>query len=447
MRTIVLFFLLLRVCCNTTLAQTHRGFKWMGPNKQFYEVIPNTQEFLLHTAKGEKQLLGVLKPAGIFSELPKDFDVSVFYQGDSVMFSIPGTGQVYSLYPQQLFVNRLDRTFFRGYNFAANQFMRNDTLYSIGGEGFWLAHSLVTYYNKRTKEWDLLNVQSKNPQPVSQHFSGFSSEKDAFFSAYLDPGKKPLEEPIHGFIFDFKRRSWEDQGPITTKLADFGKEQFRTAWTGNLLVCFYDPSEILLVDPFQNKLYTYTINTDKFFLPNSTVFYQNGYLYSRQYNNTKNDDLYLLDSIAVVDLLKNAQHIGPVYQSVFQRYRFLALYTLGALLLLVLFFWYKRKQKSTVNQLSEQERGLLGVFTQLKIDQQITSVELNSILGIHDKSYDNQRQIRNRIISSMNTKVKSVIQGKELILRVSSEEDKRMMNYYLNPELKTKDIELLKSTF
>ncbi len=437
------FSFLFIISATVANAQWHKGFKWMAPDSKFYEVNTTTQEFLVNNAAGEKIKLGVFSPAGIFSELPKDFDVSVFHKGDTTTISVPGTGQVYQLNTKAFSVKRLDRTFFRGYNFNANQFLHNDTLFSVGGQGFWLRHNVITYYNTRIQEWSLYTSGSKNEQPSSAHFSGYSSKYKQFFSAYIDPGPEPYDTEIFAYFFDFNTRTWLKKGALNPALRSFSKKQFGSVWTGTYLICFYGLDLLFIVDPFNNKLFKYTKHTDKFFLDNSRVYYQNGKLYSLQYNNTQTGATYLLDSLAVEKLVKESELVGPVYLSTFQRYQY---YIFGLLILCLLFglvLVFRNKQKRKDKLFSDHEEQLLHVFTKLEIDQHISSLELNAILQINDKSYDNQRQIRNRIIASLNTKVQPIIKGQEFILRVGNEEDKRMMNYYLNPEIKPRELEKL----
>ncbi len=439
-----LLFVFLLTTSSLVHAQAHRGFKWMGPDLHFYEVNPSTQELSQNSPIGVQKVLGVLRPAGIFSELPKDFDVSVFYKGDSITVSIPGTGQVYRVHPATLSVTRLDKTFFRGYNFTASQFMHQDTLFSVGGEGFWLRHSLVTYYNTRTHEWDLYHTNSPNEQPSSSRFSGYSETHKSFFSAYLDPGKDPYEKEINAYFFDFETRSWQNKGTLNPDLITFSKQLFRSVWTGTYLICFYGSNDLLIVDPFKNQLLTYKKHTGKFFLNNAQVYYQNGYLYSLEFNNTQIGNAYLLDSISVAKLVKESSLVGPVYLSSFERHSKTIYLAVAVFILAIGVFIYTIKRRAAVKVLTEQEQQLVTEFIQLAPGQSISSIDLNTILALNDKSYDNQRQIRNRIIGSINSKLQPLIQGKELILRVSSEEDKRMMNYYLNPEIKPKDLEKLR---
>ncbi len=60
-------------------------------------------------------------------------------------------------------------------------------------------------------------------------------------------------------------------------------------------------------------------------------------------------------------------------------------------------------------------------------------MELNNLLQISTKSHDIQRQIRYQIIGAINHKLRVDLDSKDLISRSCNNEDKRMMEYYINP--------------
>jgi hypothetical protein len=62
-----------------------------------------------------------------------------------------------------------------------------------------------------------------------------------------------------------------------------------------------------------------------------------------------------------------------------------------------------------------------------------TTEDLNKILQCSDKSIENQRQIRSKFISSMNTFIENRYHLPETILRVPSEFDKRIVHYTILP--------------
>ena len=102
------------------------------------------------------------------------------------------------------------------------------------------------------------------------------------------------------------------------------------------------------------------------------------------------------------------------------------------------------KKKKVI--ISESEWFIVNIFLE-NPDKKITSTELNSLLQITHKSYDNQRQIRNKIIGNINQEFFASLNSQNLILRTSNLEDKRMMDYYVNPEVSDKDLKKLAKSF
>lgn len=60
---------------------------------------------------------------------------------------LDGSGQVYKLNTNDFSFSRIDKTYFRGYNFKSIKFSRNDTLFSFGGMGFWHSNNIETYFS------------------------------------------------------------------------------------------------------------------------------------------------------------------------------------------------------------------------------------------------------------------------------------------------------------
>lgn len=123
------FLLLYSFSSMPLYSQYHHGFRWLGADRQFYEIDTQRLKLLSINAQGNKvEIDQLLSAPGVFNELPNDYDVVPFYKGDSTLFSVPGTGQLYSVNRITKQVHRLDNTFFRGYNFFASQFIRRDEM-------------------------------------------------------------------------------------------------------------------------------------------------------------------------------------------------------------------------------------------------------------------------------------------------------------------------------
>ena len=436
----ILFFLVYTLA---SFGQVHKGFRWLGSDHSLYTINIKTGMLVKEGLKKDQVELGKIQAwDSLKKDLPEDLDVNTFYQSDSLLITIPGTGQLYSLHVATLKLNRLDQTFFRGYNFNATQFIRKDTLFSVGGEGFWLRHSTMTYYNPKTGEWDLYEAGKSNAHPTNFKFSGYAKANDAFFSAYLEPDSVLDGKKIYFTIYDFKHKKWEVKGKLSDDILTYAKNRYRSVWTGKYLIFFTDKetTQILIADPFTNKLYKSKVTEDRFYLMNNEIYYRNLYLFSRSVISSGKQDKVILDSLLVDSLVKNGTLVGYVYDAGSMHNLFIIVGVIALIGALGLFIYRKLKLKTDEFKLSEQELLVVKEFISKYADKKMSSSELNNLLELNPKSYDNQRQIRNRIISSINQKLFNSLDAKDLIFRISNAEDKRMMDYYLNPEIKAKDL-------
>jgi hypothetical protein len=419
----------------------NQEFKWIDLNNKMYSINTKTNELQSVSIQGEYKKVSFLEiKSGTFSELPLFFDINRFFVNKNILFTVQGTGQVYKLDLNSKRFERIDRTFYRGYNFYASQFVRNDTIFSVGGQGFWQKNSLITFYNEKKKEWDLLKINTKNSHPSDFKFSGYSKKRDAFFSAFFEQDSIINKQKIAFKLFDFKTRSWSEIGTVTSELSSFFTKEWRSIWTGEYLFCFKDDTNnnLRIIDPFKNKVFIPKEWTDKFFLPNSQVYYNNGWIYSHQLNNTVVGSRYILDSINVKDLVSKSNSIGKVYDTTFTKSLFSFYFIIISIVVLLIFYFLKNKRTNKIVfndnlvQLNELEIRLLNEFLFLPKGANLSSQQLNLILDLNDKSYDNQRQIRNRIITSINNKLSPILNLTEVVIRNSSGDDKRIMNYSLN---------------
>lgn len=80
------------------------------------------------------------------------------------IISIKGTSLVYHLIQknEKFYLRRLDNSQFKGFNFFAYQFVRKDTLFSIGGYGFWRYDNTLTYFDEKNKGWEIYNFKMKD---------------------------------------------------------------------------------------------------------------------------------------------------------------------------------------------------------------------------------------------------------------------------------------------
>ena len=428
-------------------AQSHKGFRWIGRDHSLFSVDLRTGMLTKGTKKNEIIELGkIQKWDSIKRELPGDFDIKTFHHKKKFLVSIPGTGQLYDFDVSNLVLRRLDKTFFRGYNFNANQFLRKDTLFSVGGEGFWQKNNLITFYNSKNLEWELYKSKNKNPDPVNFRFSGYSPKYDKFFSAFIEADSILADKEVFLYDFSFKNKTWERKGRLNKEILNFTKKEYWSIWTGEYMILYrdYGYDNAILIDPFKNTFYHYAPLNDSFFMRDREVYYKNGHVISRGIINTsgKKEEL-MVNIISLKEMIRKSKEVAEVYEKNGN-----TLYYIISVILLMMIFgavvFYKNKfVKKSDGDFSDLELSVIKEIINNPIERKFTTLEINTLLDINTKSYDNQRQIRNRVISGINHKLYSFFDSKDFICRSPNIDDKRMIDYYLNPEVKKREIKIL----
>jgi len=442
--SILVSFILFGIC--GIEAQTHKGFQWIDVNHSLYKVDLSSGMVSIESTHNTKLLLGKIQNwDSLRKEMPGDFYVNFFKIKKDCFFTIPGTGHLYTFDLPILKLNRIDHTYFRGYNFNAAQFLRNDTIFSIGGNGFWQRHSIITFFNPKTKEWDMYTIKNQNINTTDNKFSGYSEFYDSFFSANLDVETLNGVNEINLSIYSFKNNRWECVGELKKDIIQYTQQKYRTVWTGKYLILFNDKSQavIRIINPFTNELYKYEVSNDHFFLSNCELYYSNGYLFSRSEFGAGGTSKGFVDSISIESLLKNAIYIGNAYEPKRKKsfFRILAILVLIAILFTLSYRRFFIKQNELM--LSELECKIVKVFLNSEKGTRFTTLELNELLQIQKKTYNNQRQIRNRFISLLNQKLGKFFDSMDFVCRTPNNDDKRMMDYFINLEIDDKDLESL----
>jgi hypothetical protein len=101
------------------------------------------------------------------SDLPVNFSTAGYnlVKDLSGLYVIPqGTGRIYKMdtsrgrYRWQ----RIDSTYFTGYNFRSIAFSLDSVFYSFGGNGFWNTNGTLRNYNFFSKQWDATLLSDKD---------------------------------------------------------------------------------------------------------------------------------------------------------------------------------------------------------------------------------------------------------------------------------------------
>ena len=427
-------FLLSLVACllsHSILAQV-RYFEWIDPKTTLRVKLEPDRHELWKEVKGGVWVKSnaVSFNDKIVEDLPINYSVhSAFYTGDSVItFTLHGMGNVYAYKVNTQTLERLDHSFYKGYNFSSTEFIRQDTLFSFGGYGFWHFNNTQTFFDKKHKEWFLYKSKNKGPETIKGGLQGYDAAKDVFYSGlgFDDPrligGKKENSNTF--YQFDFKTKEWVFLGKLNGDLT-FGDLEREMYWNGRYFIC-WSTTEFYIIDPRANKVYGN--KTMDIAFNSSSKFY------------TKGDSLIHYSSdgstiwkYSIKKMLEESDELGPLYTNNIFTNNYMPI-GLGVLLLggLGAYVRVRRSKRKRSNYFTEQEENLLSAFIQ---SGSLSTQDINEVLGSASKSLDNQRRIRSITIKQINQKLFNAYGIKDGIEKQSDVEDKRLTIYNLQESL------------
>jgi hypothetical protein len=413
-------------------------------SRSIYEVDLKTHTLYTFRKDGLSETYPIVFENINVDDMPTEFSVRSFNVNKNQFYiSVAGTGQVYLLDLNARVLKRIDRTFYRGYNFSPIQFLRKDTLFSFGGRGFWHLNNIFSYYSKINNDWDYyftLNYSKGGPSRVFSNLGGYSSIKDKIYAADInDPYQELPLTPVNFYEFDFASQKWSKIGRLNKLDAAFiNYKLIDAAWSGQ----FFISNNFVFADPETNKTYRYNGKNRTFFANSIKWISKRDYLYSFQKQTINQSKFIVLDSIHVDSLLKNSNFLGNFYQpnSIWEELDWdLMIYLFGFIFVFGLItVVYRKKSKrfsnaqTKISELPDHSHEFLK-FILNQENNICTTEDLNKILRCSDKSIENQRQIRSKFISTLNTCIENSHNLPESILRIPSEYDKRFINYTVSP--------------
>jgi len=377
------------------------------------------------------------------------------------------TNQVYQFNYQTLLLERIDKTYFGGFNCRSTRFIRNKTIYSVGGYGLFRTNNLFVYYQANRNEWDAINFLNDAPKSIYKGLSGYVKKTDSFLTGlnfYVSDSENSGNMTIdYGFYeYKFKDNKWYKLGEIVQPLLrniDEPNRQVRYFhWNGKYFIIrignkrFYN---LLIIDPFLNEVYQW-IDDKRLFhigIPDKMEdeYVREDSLFSYKVFNTGNRNERQKIGISIEETKKQAKYIGKLYEVENNNYWLLLIATgIGFLIVCLIIYYIFLKDKRfkkyvffSSNTLDKVEIKMVEALIKNFEKGGMHTEEINDLLEIDDKSIDNQRKIRHELIKTLNLKLKMMYNFDNSIVRNPSNSDKRIFNYQLNEEI----IEKLKKDF
>lgn len=379
------------------------------------------------------------------------------------------TQEVYQFNTQTRILERLDKTFYRGYNCHSTKFLRRDTLYSVGGYGFWHTNNILSYYKSSNHEWESVNPIANAPQSIYQGFNGYLPKNDCFFSALSlyqndSENKGVFTWSDSVYAYSFRKKTWERLGQLTQEFRQQIPDDFieKATWfqlDSYFILKYYKSPQtfFLLVDPIRNearmwrdtrKLLANLSDTYDNNIPGSYVW--NNALYFRRYATGVTGKTVEIISLPMASLWKESSPIGAFYKPINTGNSRWLYGLLGALAILGLgtIVWLRKPGNSSLkaainsqsdtlypDSLNQQERLIFDALLKASPTTGLTADDLNELLQINEKAPDNQRKIRAEVIKGMNFKLKHQWKIDEAVMRIPTTLDRRIYTYILNEQV------------
>ena len=406
---------------------------------------------------------------------------NVLKKGKDVYIQPLGTGRLYKAVKVNNSVSlvRIDETTHSGTNFFAQNFFIKDTLFQIGGLGFWQIRGILTYFSPITKQWELVQANRAvqtyfdEQKDAAMHFDDNRKDPKLYVSnSYYYPNYPSsfeTEATDSCYVYDFNSKRWNALGKLTPEFKKiFGlKHTHELELHVNNLYIFQSQLDFYWVDFEANKLGSFssnennklretwlsTYNKDKRGLEVGFQFNLGNDLYFMKVMNNdsltwnKNSiDFKGLNTEKAIPIYTNKVSFLEMSTAFLSKYKMILL--LGTLILIIFLALIKRFSKNKkmpkevvaflyqnfYQSITIVEKELIEVLYQSNLKgEEVSTKTINKIIGVQQKDTLTQNKSRSDHFIKINQKFKMATQEKEpLIVKNRDQSDKRQYNYGLN---------------
>jgi len=359
---------------------------------------------------------------------------------------------------------RLDSTEHFGYNIDCFPFVYKNSLYNIGGYGFWRWNGHLRIFSETLKQWDIAKVNREVPVIKLSSPSIWMDANEGRIITLRHLEENEAEKDTDGvgvkqvdsvMMLDLEKKDWKTLGILNPNIVKyFNLSSFIANTKMGLFV--NNNRNIELWNIKENKVYSYN---DPHYTQLLNAFFSYNFIWSE-------DSTIFLGKNNVIEIdsiVLSTKNLIATNKKIYIELSNNAYYTkvisaaLAALVLGGLLVWGLKKRKNTIKNskknTSEQPlqtsypnqhiySGIeLDLITLLisnsKIHNRYTSVdELNHLLGMTNKSIEMQKRKRSDCIRSINEKFALVSKKEDAILikRKKADTDGRLNEFYISEE-------------
>ena len=345
-------------------------------------------------------------------------------------------------------VLRIDNSFEHKMQIGSLEFKRNDTILRYGGYGFFENRNFFTFYDKQTNGWEVLNIKGDVlPERISDFLSHRTKDKLFIFGGYkFDNFKKDIKyQNTNCYEFDFNSKKWEIIGSLNNHFTSNNNNNTSFLYDDNNLIIFQQGKlykvnyESNLVESFFSNPITKKIQSSVF-----KPFIHKGQLH---YFNMKDDQLEVKSiTLKNFEISLKGKDKKNLYETSYWVYlMFLILIIISTTLIFFLLKKFRNKiikihdlyffnlKKIPLNNL--EETLFIILFKYSKSNTKVENRIITDIFEDETLNYGTINRKKNESINKLDDKLKIIFKtNRNIIIRESSEVDKREINYFINPK-------------
>ncbi len=404
-------------------------------------------------------------------------DIAFIKRKNRITLQPMGTGRVYELSKDKkgdYLLNRIDSTVHSGVNFNAFTFHMHDTLFQLGGNGFWNIRGILTYFSKRTRQWELLTSNIRLPIYKPEEIALLLKTDEQAGKIYISNSMKFDNFPTSlastvvdsCYEYNFNSNYWNTLGALNPMLRKKLTNGVDLNMSNEKYNIFTRELDFYWVNFSANK-YGKFKDTKSNEIKEEWISFYPASQPTNYFHFTLGDSLYLTKvtnnsleyrSIALTEAdfdLKNTDYIyfNDKY-SIDAMLNAVKRYGVHALLLIfigitIILITKKVRNKNTApievmtilynnfyNSLSIIEKELILVlFEYQQKGAELNTKIINKIIGVQQKDTLTQNKSRSDHFIKINQKFSLATQHKTpLIMKNRDQQDKRQFNYTLNLE-------------
>ena len=419
--------------------------------KDFLLVAKDSSSFYTFTKKGvylssfveENKIKKEFFP--YTKELPKSLLDVGFKQlktatlNNSIYFLYPGGGILFRYKGKK--IERIDKSFAHRNQFTGHFFSYKNSLYLLGGYGYWTTKNYLTKFSFQSGSWDI--VTTIGPAPSGGINQGAFVEKENSLFVY-DFYSRPsvLSIDVHNknlFELDLENFKWSQRGSLAgayDSKIESSRMSIRSPYKESLFEKKANEEVFKITHPSSNLVSVFSSENKLSKLNESFIFVGDNLVYASRNANSLESKISFIDIKTFEVLKQELFYLDDGY--LFRTYLiFAAIFSFAIIFLVFLFFktrskiFYLNKQ-SLFNQMSsilllKEEFALLTAFKNSAV------LENNFILNLFSdetKSLDAIIKKKNKLINDLNQKCKKSFKI-DLIIKKTDKADSRQVIYLL----------------